>query len=115
MSASLTSPESDFVCDCDGWMRSACTDEPFYAEVEGRRYCILHDPSDEKAEAFRAIIQKRLEAKKLDFKGVYFPEGLILRDHDFGADANFCAAIFKGPVDLSDSAFRGCAVFALAT
>src|SRR5262249_17464435 len=42
-----------FVCDCEEWMRTACAGEGYYKEREGKRYCVLHYPSKEKAEDFQ--------------------------------------------------------------
>jgi len=37
-----------FVCDCADFMRRACAHEGFYKEKEGKRYCVLHYPDNEK-------------------------------------------------------------------
>lgn len=50
MSTSLTSElESGFVCDCEEWMRSACSGEPFYKEHEGKRYASALKVAEQKS------------------------------------------------------------------
>jgi putative addiction module component (TIGR02574 family) len=46
-------PESAFVCDCNKWVRKACAGEPFYKELEDKRYCVLHFPGKEKRADFK--------------------------------------------------------------
>src|SRR5437660_3080115 len=96
MSDSPTSePESDFVCDCEELMRSACAGERFYKEHEGKRYCVLHFPAKEKEPAFREAVLKKLRKNDFDFRGVYFPEVDFLAAN-FPTDANFSNATFFG-------------------
>ena len=52
--------EPSFVCGCENLMRSACTDEPFYKEHEGKTYCVLHYPSAEKSIEFQATFHRSL-------------------------------------------------------
>jgi len=50
---SITDP--DFHCECEEGMESACIGEPFYKEWQGKRYCVLHFPGQEKARDFLPV------------------------------------------------------------
>ena len=58
-----------FVCDCKSWVLSACRGEPFYKELNGKRYCVFHYPGKEKADDFREAIKRKLEKKDYDLWG----------------------------------------------
>ena len=58
----LTKP-ARFVCACEAWMRSACRNLPFYREHEGKQYCVLHLPTQDKAADFHPVFQAKLTAK----------------------------------------------------
>lgn len=110
MSASLTSgTESDFVCDCEPDMRSACAGEPFYKEYEGKRYCVLHFPGEEKSADFESALQRKLDNRDFDFQGVWFPDFVIF--NDFGADANFRHATFSAEAVFISATFSAGADF----
>src|ERR1041384_2051999 len=112
MSDSLTSePQSDFVCDCEEWVRSACAGEPFYRDLEGKRYCVLHFPSKEKSADFQQALQRKLESEDFDFRGVWFPDELSFRDYEFGTLADFRGATFSDWADFGRATFRGDAHF----
>jgi len=48
-------------------MRLACKGEPYYRARGGKRYCVLHYPSKEKAVEFKSALRRKLEAKDFDF------------------------------------------------
>src|SRR5436309_13612799 len=93
-------PESDFVCDCEWSMRSACAREPFYKEHEGKRYCVLHFPGKEKSTAFEKALQRKLENKDFDFRGVWFPDELWFAKSEFTTAATFRGATFSAEANF---------------
>jgi hypothetical protein len=101
-----TTSESDstFVCDCDESTRSACAGEPVYTHHEGKRYCVLHFPNKKSSAAFEKALQRKLENKDFNFRGVWFP-----------GDISFQQFVFEGDVDFSDANFMAAAVFYKAT
>jgi uncharacterized protein YjbI with pentapeptide repeats len=87
-----------FVCQADERFRSACEGLPFYAEHEGKPYCVLHYPGfNEKVYPFDDVINKKLQEGDFNFRGVWFPYA-----RSFDADNDF-----KGPVDFSYATFNG--------
>src|SRR5437763_14471854 len=72
--SSTSEAESDFVCECEEWMRSACAGEAFYEEREGKRYCVLHFPGLEKSADFSVALRRKLENNDFKFWGVWFPD-----------------------------------------
>ena len=115
MPDSLTSePESAFVCDCEERMRSACARQPFYKEHEGKGYCVLHFPSREKSADFKHALQRKLENKDFNFRGVWFPDEVSFSKFGFGAEADFLSATFSAEADFRDATFSAAAVFAEA-
>ena len=75
----MTSPtlepivDSSFVCACEKEVRSACVEEPFYKEREGKRYCLLHYPGSEKEDEFRVAFERKRKAKDYNFRASGFP------------------------------------------
>lgn len=100
-----TQSEREFVCACEEWMRSACAREGFFREHEGRSYCVLHYPNQDKTTAFNSVLQKKLEAKDFDFRGVWFPEGASFSRVQFNAPADFSCAIFSGVANFFKAVF----------
>jgi hypothetical protein len=118
MPDSLTSepePESDFVCDCDVLVREACAGEPFYRELEGKRYCVLHFPSKEKSADFEKALQQKLENKDFNFRGVWFPDELKFSRFTFNAPADFSSAKFSAEANFSSATFSAAANFSSGT
>src|SRR5919112_849095 len=90
-----------FVCQCPDEFRSVCEELPFYAEKEGKQYCVLLFPSKDKEDAFRKAAESKLEEEDFDFRGVYFPEAIEVLDV-FGfllQNASFYSATFSGRVN----------------
>jgi len=109
----MPEPESAFVCDCEAWMRSACEGEPFYREHEGKRYCVLHFSGKEKSADFEKALQRKLENKDFNFRGVWFPDRLLFSNFGFDV-ADFRSATFSAAADFRHSKF-GEAIFVNAT
>lgn len=107
--------EPSFVCDCGEWMRSACKGLPSYKQHENKRYCVLHYPGKEKAVEFKAALDKKLNDKAFDFRGVWFPEQISFRDFDFSADTFFMSATFSAHADFSFATFSKDVSFSSAT
>lgn len=107
--------KSDFVCDCDESMRSACAEEPFYKEHEGKRYCVLHFPGKEKSADFATALQRKLDNKDFNFPGVWFPDPQSFLKFDFDGEVNFYFATFNAEPDFSDATFSSKVSFSGAT
>src|SRR5258707_281049 len=113
--SSTSEPESDFVCGCgDESMRSACAGEPFYKEHKGKRYCVLHSPGKEKSADFEKALQRKLEKKDFNFRGVWFPDELKFSRFTFSAPADFRFATFNADVDFHSATFRADSYFSAA-
>jgi hypothetical protein len=111
------SPASEpaFVCDCEEQMRSACAGEPFYKELQGQRYCVLHFPSEEKSADFRKAFQRKIENRDFNFRGAWFPDEVSLARVDFSEPTDFTSATFNSPVHFRGAMFRSEASFHGAT
>jgi len=112
--------EDAFLCDCKKFMGSACAEEPFYKEHEGKRYCVLHYPAMDKSADFKQALKRKLDRKDSDFHGVWFSESVILqrfsrkadfREATFNAEANFTSASFGSDADFSGAKFVGKSIF----
>ena len=97
--------ESGFVCACEEFARSACITEQFYSEHEGKPYCVLHFPSRQKSGAFKHALQRKLETKDFDFRGVWFPEVTSFEGFEFSAPADFRYATFTAGANFRDARF----------
>src|SRR6266481_5128090 len=98
-------PESDFVCDCEESLRTACASEPFYKQHEGNRYCVLHLPCMDKAPEFGTAVKQKLDTKDFNFRGVWFPSSTSFQDCNFRGDADFTKTVFNDLVDFRRSVF----------
>ena len=102
---------SDKVDDWDGpqrqYWREACHTLPFYAEHEGKRYCVLHYPGHDKKEYFRKALEDKLRRTDYDFRGAVFPEEFSDLHHaDLNGRADFSGAIFMEGAEFSGTSFR---------
>src|SRR2546421_3738078 len=86
---------TDFVCDCEWWMRSACKGLPFFKEHEGKRYCVLHYLSKDKVPAFNEVLKRKLDAHDFDFNGVWFPDDVDFSQIRFTTPTHFASATFS--------------------
>jgi Pentapeptide repeats (9 copies) len=102
---------NSFICDCEEDMRLACASKGFYKKKDGRRYCVLHYPSDEKVAAFRTALNNKLAAKDYNFNGVWFPKGVSFKELHLDGTANFSSAIFNEYIDFSSVEFKIKALF----
>jgi hypothetical protein len=107
--------ESEFVCDCEEWMRSACSVEPFDQEHEGNQYCVLHFPGNEKKVDFKKALERKIANKDFNFLGVWFPDQVDFFDFDFNDTANFSFATFTADVHFRGSTFRAGVAFSSAS
>jgi hypothetical protein len=80
-------------------------------EAAGKQYCLMHAPIESKAEKFTSVLKKRLEAKKYNFRGTYFPIAANFNHHYFAEEANFSLAEFHGEVYFGNTEFSGTAHF----
>src|SRR6185295_6084078 len=104
-----------FVCDCEVHLRHACEGADFYKEEKGKRYCVLHYPSQDKVDSFREALRKKIENRDFNFAGVRFPEDVDFRRFVFDSTAFFGDATFDACVDFSYATFKGQASFNYAT
>jgi uncharacterized protein YjbI with pentapeptide repeats len=96
-------------------MRLACVGEPFYEAQKDKRYCVLHFPDKLKSADFKKALQRKLENKDFDFRGVWFPDEVSFTHFDFSAAADFCFATFTAEADFRHATFSAEANFIGAT
>lgn len=113
------SDEEIFVCYCGDWRfknayfviadirKDVCRDLPFYGEIDGKEYCVLHYPHKKKANDFKAVFQERIDNDSWDFRMVYFPESIEYENREFQINADFAHATFAERVS-----FKYCKFFA---
>jgi len=104
-----------FICSCHEEFRSACQTEPFFNRHEDEDYCVLHYPNTDKIESFRAALEKKLDEKDFNFRGVWFPENADFSNASFSADADFSNASFSADADFSNASFSANADFSNAS
>jgi uncharacterized protein YjbI with pentapeptide repeats len=116
-----------FICEVDEYYRSACEGLPFYAEHEGKRYCVLHFPGQEKVDEFRQALDSKLAQRNYDFGGTFFPDNALqlqeialhedatFRGATFAGGAHFFRVTFNGHTDFSRTTFAGDTNFANST
>src|SRR5258707_9371360 len=116
MSTYLTSErESDFICDCDESVLSACAGEPFYEEHEGKGYCVLHLPNSDKGREFAETLKRKIDNESFNFRGTWFPGEVNFNGHHFKSAVDFAGAHFEQNADFSDATFERDASFSHCT
>jgi hypothetical protein len=103
--------ESTRTCECDIRLRSACQGEEFYKRREGKRYCVLHYPGNEKSADFYTAFQTKLDNNDFNFRGVWFPDEAAFFSVEFIGNADFRFATFSAKADFTESNFRAEADF----
>ena len=98
--------KSDFVCDCEESVRSACAGEPFYEEHEGKQYCVLHYPSLDKAKGFAETLKRKIANESFNFRGTWFPGEVNFSGHHFKPAVDFAGAHFEQNADFSNASFE---------
>jgi len=107
-----------FKCHCGDWpfrnahfivddiRKDVCRDLPFYGEIEGKKYCVLHYPHKSKAADFQKVLKERIAADLWDFRMAYFPQVFQLKNKTLAAAADFSHATFAEGVNLTHCQFR---------
>lgn len=107
---------TNFICSVRERHRSVCAGLPCYGAYEGRRYCVLHFPGEDKTDRFLEAVEGKLARKDYEFGGAVFPVGASNFEHWlFGANASFAGAVFCGEADFHKATFRKAADFSRAT
>lgn len=114
------SSQSTFKCHCADWKfknaffivdevrEKVCRDLPFYAEKDGKRYCVLHYPDKEKAADFLPIYEARLKEDYWDFRMVFFPIWLKIEENsELHKSVDFGHATFAERVNFKNNKFHG--------
>lgn len=115
MSAEL----SNFICECEEYVRSACEGEPFFKEHNGKKYCVFHYPGFDKLDVFFDAFDRKIERNNFNFQGLWFPtefnksKAHIVFDAEldfsyayFGKDAHFSHVTFLKEVEFSYAVFE---------
>jgi uncharacterized protein YjbI with pentapeptide repeats len=103
--------EAQFVCECPESCRSACKGLGFYRELEGKKYCVLHCPVQDKVDDFNIVLQRKLSSSEYDFRGVYFPTDVSFTEMGFDTDAYFDSAMFSADAHFHKATFGAEAKF----
>lgn len=98
-------------CNCEAWMRPACSSLPSYERHNGKDYCVLHFPQKKNQAEFEKAIESKLALKDYNFSGVSFPAEAYFNDYHFEKDAVFEGCIFEGEASFLESIFDGAASF----
>jgi uncharacterized protein YjbI with pentapeptide repeats len=98
--------EASMTSDCVEGSTGACAGESFFAEIEGKRYCVLHFPSPEKKAAFDTAISKKLKGQDSNYGKVWFPGGDWFSERTIAQSLTFEKAVFDEAVSFNDAIFK---------
>jgi uncharacterized protein YjbI with pentapeptide repeats len=87
-------------------MRPVCSSQPFYQECDGKRYCVFHYPGNDKVRDFNSALKTKLNARDLDFRGIWFPGEVDFAEFNFENEVNFNGAIFTGWTTFRSAKFQ---------
>jgi uncharacterized protein YjbI with pentapeptide repeats len=111
----VTHDSDALVCECEDHMRSACHNEVFYKEYDGKRFCVLHYPGKDKSQEFRVALQRKLTNQDFDFRGVWFPYPFAGHKQTFSGAICFAEAHFSEALQFRDLTFEQKIDFSKAT
>jgi hypothetical protein len=115
---------SDFVCRVKDTLdertrkkwRGACKKLGRHAEYEGKQYCVLHFPSEDKKVDFKKAVEDKFTREDYDFRGTVSPKGTSeFKAFRFCVDASFRGAVFSGGATFAKTTFEGEVSFREAT
>jgi uncharacterized protein YjbI with pentapeptide repeats len=97
-----------FVCEVyQQHCRSACKGESFFRQFQGKRFCVLHYPIEDKIEEFEVALKRKVSAQDFDFRGIWFPTDFrVFQGTDVANELRFDNATFKKPVDFTGTVFK---------
>jgi uncharacterized protein YjbI with pentapeptide repeats len=74
-----------------------CKDLPIEFEQEGKFYCVLHFPNNQKRKNtnFAEVIKQRIDNQENNFCGTYFSKNTNFKNHTFKTDTNFEQSYFE--------------------
>jgi len=75
---------------------------------------VLHFPGEEKSADFEKAIQRKLENKDFNFRGVWFPDDVSFATFRIETRADFSRAYFAGRADFVAAEFNEEAIFVSA-
>ncbi len=88
-----------------------CENLPFYKSFEGKKYCVLHYPQQDKFKDFENVLKEKLAREDYNFRGVWFPDGIYFGRYCFQSSVDFTYAIFNGEANFEMCIFEQEAVF----
>lgn len=113
--SSSTKKSGFFFCAGTTTIDGSCKDEKFYQEYEGRQYCILHFPGEDKKEGFLKALERKFKVKDFNFQGIWFPDVVFFpKETIFNDSTDFSGAYFNQPVIFSQPQFESDAKFSNA-
>jgi hypothetical protein len=96
--------------------RQACKELDYYGEHEGRQYCVLHFPGEDKKEDFKKALENKRAQNDFHFGGTVFPENTLqVQERAIHEDVIFSGATFVGGVRFFRVTFNGKIDFSRAT
>jgi hypothetical protein len=95
----------------EGETPSPCEHLPFYKEYEGKKYCVLHFPKQEKLEHFEKALEEKLDRQDYNFRNIWIPDGAYFGRRCFQSQVDFSYAIFIGEANFELCTFEQEAIF----
>lgn len=92
-----------------------CQDSAVKYELDGKYYCILHYPIQEKSDEFNEELKNRIGHGNYNFSFTYFPDRLTFSEKIFDKKVNFSYSTFAENVSFISTSFVEGVVFDLAT
>lgn len=91
----------------DDVRKKVCRDLPFYRELDGKEYCVLHYPGQDKIDDFTSVFEERIQENEWDFGMVYFPKAILYENEEFHKNINFSHATFTERLIFQSCTFWG--------
>jgi len=127
----MSAGNNSFICGTEKIFLDTCKGLPRYKQHDGKDYCVLHYPGDDKVDDFIEIYKHKIaepglfrldseddqtEILGFDFRGVYFPIEIDFRKKEFNNPiyfykATFCKRVSFSKATLKNKIYLNAAVF----
>lgn len=86
-------------------VRKSCEGLSFFRDFEGKSYCVLHYPDEDKIEEFNKALKQKIDNKDFNFCGVWFPKEINFDHFIFDSEVDFYKAHFNKIVSFNYTTF----------
>ena len=85
---------------------SPCKKLPIYGKMNGKNYCVLHLPIENKLEVFGNAVMKKFQDGDYNYRGIWIPDNFFFNRQVFKSKADFTYSYFNGDANFEQCVFK---------